>query len=476
MYLHVEHRKKDFRKTWKLEASSKSFSLGHSRHADIRLDKDHPGIAGVLEFKNGNWNFTHLQAPSESQGVRHIVIQGPTTIPVRNGEIHVSPFNREVHLFDTNNSKVANLNGTPSIWLIWKRNQKIWYSQYVETEKNLVWPHNGKSLKLAPTAAWQNLEDEGICLSYKLATPPDSKGLFSGAMKGVFDPTLRKYLIAASVACLLTGSLTLIGKKRSDDSLLQAKKQALSESTLVQLDKKPVQPPQAPKNAVAKALAQMNIPKSESSPKPSARRTLGSVFSQIGKHSLKSIAIGNGPKTLAITSTTTPDVVPSSAKTFKVLGSLGGGTGLHPSQFTKGLVKEGGVGAGNGPIGGSNLGQISQGNVGQGDIGLLHKESQVSGGLDRDLIAKYIQAQKGKILYCYERQLSANPGLFGKVSVKFQIAPNGTVESSNVTETTLANASVESCLLNLIGQWQFPKPEGGVRVLVSYPFVFKSLN
>lgn len=127
-------------------------------------------------------------------------------------------------------------------------------------------------------------------------------------------------------------------------------------------------------------------------------------------------------------------------------------------------------------VGGNGLGQISQGNVGQGDLGLLHKESEVSGGLDREVIAKYIQSQKGKILFCYERQLSANPGLFGKVSVKFQIAAGGEVDTYNISETTLGNDSVESCLLQLISQWKFPKPAGGVKVIVSYPFVFKSLN
>jgi hypothetical protein len=187
------------------------------------------------------------------------------------------------------------------------------------------------------------------------------------------------------------------------------------------------------------------------------------------------MAVANGPKTISITATTQP--TPSSATTFKALGGIGAGSGLHPSQFTKGLVKGGGVGLGQGgSIGGTDLGQISQGNVGQGDLGLLQKESEVSGGLDRDVIAKDIQSQKGKILFCYERQLSANPGLFGKVSVKFQIAAGGEIETYNVSETTLSNESVESCLLQLISQWRFPKPKGGVKVLVSYPFVFKSLN
>jgi TonB family protein len=249
-------------------------------------------------------------------------------------------------------------------------------------------------------------------------------------------------------------------------------------STVIRLEKKPVEAPKpAPvQNAVSKALAQATVPKTKGSPKPSMRKALGQVFSQIGRHSLKNIAVGSGPKTLALTETTNSNLVPTTAKTFKALGSLGSGTGLQPSQFTKGATKEGGAGLGKGSIGGSQFGQISQGNIGQGDLGLIHKESQVTGGLDREVIAKYIASQKGKILYCYERQLSANPGLFGKVAVKFQIAASGAVENSQITESTINNNNVESCLLQLMATWQFPKPVGGVRVQVGYPFVFKSLN
>jgi hypothetical protein len=475
MYLHVEHRKKDFKKTWKLESGHKAFSIGHSRHADLRLDKSHGGISGVIEFTKGQWNFTHLNSPSGDQHDRFIPISGPTIIPIFDGELHVLPFDRQVHLFRDDLSKKQNPHQKQWIWLVWKRNDRVWYSEHCNLDEQVRWPHNRRLIKIIPTAEWQNVENEGIVLSYKLTSVPDTRGLFNGAFKGVFDPSLRPYLVGALIACLLTGFLSLLGEKNVEPvALAKPTEPPVTESTVIRLEKKPI-PVQPPKNAVAQALAQTAPPKSAASPKVAARRALGQVFSQIGRHSLKNIATGTGPKTISITATTQP--TPSnSAKSFKVLGSLGSGTGLHPSQFVKGNTKDGGVGLGNGPLGGANLGQISQGNVGQGDLGLLHKESQVTGGLDREVIAKFIQSQKGKILYCYERQLSANPGLFGKVSVKFQIAPGGEVETSNITENTLGNNNVESCLLGLIAQWRFPKPEGGVRVLVSYPFVFKSLN
>ncbi len=484
MYLRVEHRKKDFKKTWKLESNKKTFSLGHSKFADIRIDNTYPGICGVFEYQDGHWGYTHLFKPDQEQSQnRFINIEGPTVIPLIDSELHVVPFDRSVELLTQPENQTKgpdsnfNKNQTAQqtwVWLVWKRNDRHWYSQFLPENTPLIWPQSKKPILIKPTSEWQETESDGITLKYKLTIAPETQGFNSGSFKGLLDPALRPYIFGALIACLLTGLLSFMGSKNNAEVVAENQTKKV-DGTVIQLQPKKAPPPAPPKNAVAKALAQTSAPQS-SSPKASNTKALGKVFSMIGKHSLKNIAVGIGPKTISITSTTTP-AANTSSKTFKVLGSLGGGTGLHPSQFTKGLAKDGGIGlGGSGTIGGTGLGQISQGNVGQGELGLLHKESEVSGGLDREVIAKFIQSQKGKILFCYERQLSANPGLFGKVAVKFQIAPGGEVETSNITESTLSNNSVETCLLQLIAQWRFPKPEGGVRVLVSYPFVFKSLN
>jgi hypothetical protein len=45
-----------------------------------------------------------------------------------------------------------------------------------------------------------------------------------------------------------------------------------------------------------------------------------------------------------------------------------------------------------------------------------------------------------------------------------------------VRSTTMNNQPVENCIMARIKTWAFPKPKGGGQVLVSYPFLFKSLN
>jgi hypothetical protein len=153
------------------------------------------------------------------------------------------------------------------------------------------------------------------------------------------------------------------------------------------------------------------------------------------------------------------------------------GKGLVPGNgkgYQLGGIGTGGKGGGSGGYkAGSGLGT---GSVGNGEVGLDDTESVIEGGLDREVIAAIIRDHLGQIRYCYERQLSANPELYGKVKVKFSIDGQCVVGDQSVAETTLKNALVEECILRRIATWGFPKPKGGTRVLVSYPFLFKSVQ
>lgn len=120
--------------------------------------------------------------------------------------------------------------------------------------------------------------------------------------------------------------------------------------------------------------------------------------------------------------------------------------------------------------------RLSGNGVGSSGVNLLEQESEISGGLDREVIAEFIRRHIGHILYCYERSLSANPNLFGKVSVRFVIGSSGKVETQKIGESTLRDNRVEGCILEKVSQWKFPTPKGGVQVSVSYPFLFKTTN
>ena len=118
---------------------------------------------------------------------------------------------------------------------------------------------------------------------------------------------------------------------------------------------------------------------------------------------------------------------------------------------------------------------LAGGNVGSGDIvAMVDDETVIEGGLDRDVIAEVIRRNLGQIRYCYERQLSSNPDLYGKILVKFTIGAGGEVSEQRVDNSTLKSAMVEGCIMRRMAAWKFPEPKGGTQVKVSYPFLFKA--
>lgn len=134
----------------------------------------------------------------------------------------------------------------------------------------------------------------------------------------------------------------------------------------------------------------------------------------------------------------------------------------------------GGSGTGLGTGTGSGIGTGMGGGIGRGGFKLVEEESFVDGGLDKSVIAAVIQNNLSQIKYCYERQLVAEPDLFGKVVVSWVINASGAVEAQAVKQTTLNSAPVENCMLMKIAGWKFPQPKNGTKVNVSYPFLFKS--
>ncbi len=89
---------------------------------------------------------------------------------------------------------------------------------------------------------------------------------------------------------------------------------------------------------------------------------------------------------------------------------------------------------------------------------------------------RVIRSHLAEIRFCYERELTKNPNLLGRISVQFTVAASGEVIASLLQNSTMDNASVEDCVVRTVRQWKFPKPQGGGIVIVSYPFNFTSDN
>jgi pSer/pThr/pTyr-binding forkhead associated (FHA) protein len=151
------------------------------------------------------------------------------------------------------------------------------------------------------------------------------------------------------------------------------------------------------------------------------------------------------------------------------LGSRGGGLG--GGGTAEGLGGLGTKGMGSGASGyGSGGGNF--GAKGEGGIGTVGGDPIILGALDRSLIDEVIKRHMNQIRYCYQRELTKNPALGGKVVIKFTIAKDGTVSQASTKSTTMNNSAVENCIVSRFMRMQFPEPKGGGIVIVSYPFLF----
>ncbi len=193
---------------------------------------------------------------------------------------------------------------------------------------------------------------------------------------------------------------------------------------------------------------------------------------------------------------------------LKVLGALGPGTGQGAvadvfgagggmGDVASALSGAGGVavatdpGAAGGRKGGGQGGAASIGNLattGGGKVAYGAKtEVRVSGSvaaeeaevdsadIDQQKLGTFVRARMGLIKACYENALKRNPGLKGKISVRFTILETGGLADVAAAVNSMGSPEVAACIVNTMRSWrtQF-RPSGPVTV--EYPFVFSPVN
>ncbi len=96
---------------------------------------------------------------------------------------------------------------------------------------------------------------------------------------------------------------------------------------------------------------------------------------------------------------------------------------------------------------------------------------EVQGEMDRDAIRDVVRAHIAEIRQCYNQGLAEDPKLAGRLAVHFEIGRTGRVTSAQLQSSDLGHAGVESCVVGAVKDWKFPRPRGGGKVSVTYPFV-----
>jgi len=153
-----------------------------------------------------------------------------------------------------------------------------------------------------------------------------------------------------------------------------------------------------------------------------------------------------------------------------------GGLGSRGSGLGGGGTAEGLGGLGTRGTGGGASGYGSGG----GSFGTTTAGASVStvgdpvimGALDRSVTDAVVKRRMNQIRYCYQREITSDPNIAGKVVVKFVVAGDGTVSSASIESSTMGNTAVESCVTSRFLRMMFPEPKGGGIVVVSYAFLF----
>lgn len=127
------------------------------------------------------------------------------------------------------------------------------------------------------------------------------------------------------------------------------------------------------------------------------------------------------------------------------------------------------------PAQGSNASGVGAVGAGGAVTRASASSMSVQGRIDREAVAKVVNAHLQDVRGCYERALLRDPALAGQVVLEWTISSGGKVTSSRTKSATLKNNAVEACILQSLEGWQFPPARGGA-VVVSYPFLFNSVG
>ena len=156
-----------------------------------------------------------------------------------------------------------------------------------------------------------------------------------------------------------------------------------------------------------------------------------------------------------------------------------GGFGFGKSGFGPGGGGPGWGTIGDGTIG-HGSGTDSSNDVGSGSGGMRGRKATrpqvrigkatVKGGMDKNVVRRYIRRKLPRILYCYEKQLLVRHGIKGTVTSTFAISPQGAAQGSVAKGV---HPEVSSCIAGVVKTIRFPKPKDGGKVKVSYSFTFK---
>jgi pSer/pThr/pTyr-binding forkhead associated (FHA) protein/outer membrane biosynthesis protein TonB len=149
----------------------------------------------------------------------------------------------------------------------------------------------------------------------------------------------------------------------------------------------------------------------------------------------------------------------------------GGGNGKS-NVGVQGMGNGTGKGLGSGGFTGVGLGGKGTVSIVPGGGGETY-----GGNIDRNGIRQVFINNQRALASCYERALSVDKGLGGKIMLDFDIGEQGRVVRADFSreKSTLVNESLANCVISRMKTWRFPEPPNkNETVQVFYPLAFSN--
>ena len=91
-------------------------------------------------------------------------------------------------------------------------------------------------------------------------------------------------------------------------------------------------------------------------------------------------------------------------------------------------------------------------------------------------VIEVVMSKRDAFRCCFDLWAKAHPGESGRVTIRFELAPDGKLEKAEVKqdETSVHAAELDACMIDLAKSLAYPRSPSGKRTEVSYPFEFKA--
>lgn len=458
--MEVRHKQKHVA-TFVRHAEEDALVIGHAKKAGLRLfNAEVSAVHAAIHHDGTAWWIRDLGSVTgtwvNKKAVTEFALQGGSQIRIGQHDIYITTTEQDRSLFPA--EKPSSQKGNVFHQVVVKSKSKLYRTYLFGQTEKFIW--QGKEFTPPTNEALISQEFSGYTIEQRLVHIESDLAKSKQATDGLTRETLiATGSVGVLFAIFLVFSIFSFSKPGMDITLPEAKT-----AKFVPLKMKNESSSAATKEMINEMAAEA-APKNPS--QGSAAKTIATSFSAVMGRVTQRLAKAN-------INLQKSGVAPSTGTSSATMAMKG-------SNEVSGLV--GKIGSANGNATGvqvmggngiAGIGQLQQGSLGTGQVAAQEEESEVLGGLDKEVIAKIIRSYLGQIRYCYERQLSATPDLYGKLLVQFSIGQAGSVSTQSILSSSLQNKNVEGCVLKQVAAWKFPQPKGGTLVKVSYPFLFTS--